>query len=217
MTKAVIFDMDGVISDTQKLHAAVESELLARRGITMTPEEITGKYTGTEDHHMFSEVFSMHGVEEALEVVLAEKWPLIRKRAAEGIEAIDGVTELIQALRGQDYQVGVASSSPLDFIGEVLGQLNLTELFHALTSGEEVEEGKPDPAIFLLAAERLEVAPQYCLVIEDGRPGMEGAKEAGMKCIGLVEDTRGDYPADYLVDSLRYVSPEVIEQLLATA
>ena len=85
----------------------------------------------------------------------------------------------------------------------MLTKLDLKEKFTAIASSYELEKGKPAPDIFLLAARRLNVAPEYCLVVEDGLNGMIAAKAAGMACVGLVRDNTGlDYPADLLVKDL---------------
>ena len=87
-------------------------------------------------------------------------------------------------------------------------------MFDSVVSAREVERGKPDPAIFLLAAERLETVPEQCVVIEDGRSGMIGAQAANMKAIGLVTDASDTYPADLIVTSLQQVSVQTINDLI---
>ena len=84
--------------------------------------------------------------------------------------------------------LGIASSAPINFIETVLSKLGLKEKFEVITSAEEVKYGKPNPEIFLLAAKKLNVNPQECVVIEDAEGGMTGAKKANMKCIGLVKE-----------------------------
>jgi HAD superfamily hydrolase (TIGR01509 family) len=112
-------------------------------------------------------------------------------------------------------KLAVASSSNKAFIEHVLKQLNMTEYFQAIASSEEVPRGKPDPAIFLLAASRLGIDPSECVVIEDGVSGMIGAKRAGMGCIGLVLEAETDtqkFPADVVVRSHDEITKQLLTQ-----
>ncbi len=99
------------------------------------------------------------------------------------------------------------------FINEVVKELDLKKHFDVLVSAQEVENGKPAPDIFLLAASRLGVLPEEAIVIEDGKSGMIGAAAAKMKSIGLVADVTGDYPATLLVSSLEHISVDTIHEL----
>lgn len=214
MIRAVIFDMDGVLSDTQNLAAEVESAVLQTYGVEMAPEEITRKYAGVLDAEFFQEVFATHKVDSDVSEAAENKWEEMRQRTKDGVPAISGAIELVELLSKHGLKLAVASSSPPAFIKYVLSSLGIQEKFVAVTSSEEVRHGKPSPDVFLLAAERLGIPPQECVVIEDGINGMMGAKKAGMKCIGLVEGKTGEYPADVLVTSLNEITTELIKSLL---
>jgi HAD superfamily hydrolase (TIGR01549 family) len=105
-------------------------------------------------------------------------------------------------LKENGFPLAIASASIKSFINLVVKELGLENIFDVLVSSTEVAKGKPAPDIFLLAAKKLGADPENCIVIEDGIKGMEAAKNAGMKCIGLVADKNGAYPADILVNSL---------------
>lgn len=212
--KAVIFDMDGVVSDTQKFHAEVESLLLKEFGIHMEPDEITRIYSGVADEKMFAELFEKHNVKVAsVADVVFRKWDLMRQVASGRITPIPHAVELIQQLKKEGFKLAIASASTKAFINEVMEALNIREYFDTIVSAQEVQHGKPAPDIFLLAAKRLGVQPEESVVIEDGRSGMIGATAANMKSIGLVTDIMADYPATKLVSSLQDVNIDIIHQL----
>lgn len=203
---AVIFDMDGVISDTQDLHSEVESELLARWGVHISPAEITRRFAGVADRDFFPAVFGRTLAEEEIVRVVAEKWERMAERAPGRIVPMEGAIDLIGLLARRRIPMAVASSSPHPFIEQVLRELGVIDSFAAIASGEEVARGKPAPDVFLLAAERLGADPRRCTVIEDAVAGMTAARAAGMRCIALVpHPPRAPLPADAVVRSLREV------------
>ncbi len=202
---ACIFDMDGVISDTQKIYSSVESELLREYGIHMPPAEITRRFSGVSGRDMWPEIF--HEARKACpppQELSNRVWQRMLDRPLEEITEISGASRLISMLRERDVPLAVASGSRLVFIERVLTTLVLKEHFMAIASSQEVVYGKPAPDVFLLAAARLGVPPSSCVVIEDGINGMHAARSAGMYCIGLVADDGGgkEYPADSIVRSL---------------
>lgn len=215
MKEAIIFDMDGVISDTQIFHAAAESLVLKKYGIDLEPDRITDLYAGVSDDEMFADIFINNNMPELLPAeAVVQKWQNMQKLATGKIRPIPHAARLIKELHESGLLLAVASSSPMDFIEEVLEELSLRQYFHALASAEEVAQSKPAPDVFLLAAQRLGVSPEQAVVIEDGRSGMESARRAGMYCIGLVSDvTDRSYPADTLVNSLADVQVNHIKAL----
>lgn len=217
MLEAVVFDMDGIIADTQRYHSQAESILLSTLGINLSPEEITLRFAGVDDRAQFKELFQLYKINLTVEEAVLEKWRLMSSQVeADGIIPIRGAVELVNLFHQESYPLAVASGSPLHFIGQVLSSLQIREKFNFLNSGEEVENGKPDPAVFILAAHRLNVDPRNCLVIEDGLSGMIAARSAGMKCIGLVPSelqSSREYPVDMLVVSLEEVTLEKITPL----
>ena len=213
MINAVIFDMDGVISDTQKLHAKVESTILAGFGIHLSPEEITMRYAGVRTREFLSDLLNAQEKPYDIEALLEEKWSIMEKLAGEEVEEIPGSVALINDLRERGVPLAVASASNLAYVRTVLQKLGVFEKFQAVVTGDMVQKGKPDPESFLLAAEKLGVAPSECLVIEDGISGMEAARRASMHCIGLVENLDKDYPTKNLVTSMKDISFSYIQTL----
>jgi len=209
MIRAVIFDMDGVVSDTQGLHTAVEESLLRKHGIRMSAQEITEKYASVPDKEFFGKLFKEHKVSVNPDSVIKEKYRIMSASKSR-IVPIAGVKELIQELKKQKFMLAIASASPLEFIEFVISELGLKGIFDSITSSNEVSRGKPEPDVFLLAAKKLGCKPEECVVIEDTSRGMTAAKRAGMKCIGFAWDHEKEYPADILVKDLREITVEMI-------
>lgn len=208
--KAVIFDMDGVISDTQNMHAAVEEKMLNERGINISADEITKRFAGVSGKEMFSAIFSKYGKEADIDELVQEKRERVFEAAKGNIKEIPGTREFIEFLFKRNIPLAVASASRHKFIDLVLSELGLKDRFKTVVSSEDVKKGKPAPDIFLLAAEKMGVDPKKCIVVEDGVSGMIAARSAGMKCIGLVrEDAFMGYPADLIVRDLRDVPSKI--------
>jgi len=212
MVEAVIFDMDGVISDTQKLHAEVESEILKRYEIILSPEEITHRYAGVKTEEFLKELLINQTKRYDLKELLEEKWKKMGEYASLSVTPIDGSLTLIKNLYYQ-YNLALASASNFNYVDSVLNTLKIKNYFSAIVTGDMVKNGKPDPESFLLAAEKINAKQKNCLVIEDGRSGMEAARRANMYCIGLVPDTSKDYPTKNLVTHLSQITPEFIVRL----
>ena len=205
--KAMIFDMDGVISDTQGIHAKTESELLKSYGIAMHADEITRRYAGVGDEEMFREIFRRAQKEiPEIKRLVEKKWRIMDELVRGNVKEIPGTREFIERLENLGLPLAVGSASRLAFMELVLAELGLRHRFCVIASAEEVEKGKPEPDLFLLVANRLSVEPENCVVIEDAVSGMIAAKRAKMQCIGLVRDqNEQNYPADLIVTDLRNV------------
>lgn len=218
MIRAVLFDMDGVISDTQVLHTSVDIAVLKHYGITLTEDKINNEFAGTPDKQTFKKLFRLHGIHADANEAIEKKWKIMMARADDEIVPVPGAQELIYKLKQAGLKLAVASSSPMIFINTVLSKLNIQEQFEVIKSGEEVASGKPHPEIFLATAKELQVQPDECVVIEDSLNGMKAAKNAHMTCIGLIRRKNPsnpdfEYPADILVNSLEELTPEQIRHL----
>jgi HAD superfamily hydrolase (TIGR01509 family) len=212
MIEGIIFDMDGVISDTQKLHSKVESEILSKHGVDLTPAEITAKYSGVRTKEFFDDLLKKEKREYNLDLLMEEKWSQMKKFASESVKAVDGSIKLIDRLSA-DYILTVASASNLSYVKTVLKKLGVINYFSYIVSGDMVKYGKPNPESFLLASLKIRIPPQNCLVIEDGVSGMQAAITGRMKCIGLVADCSQSYPTKNLVTSLSEINQDYLTQI----
>jgi HAD superfamily hydrolase (TIGR01509 family) len=212
----VIFDLDGVISDTQDLHADIESLILGRFGINLSSNEISGRFAGVGDRQMFATLFAdYHITERSVDEVVIEKWRLMSDSIArQNIKPVPFALDLIDLLSRHGFVLSIASGSPRHFIAQVMKSFSIEKYFLCSVSSEEVPHGKPHPDIFLEAAKRMLISPANCVVIEDGISGMQGAISAEMKCIGLVKDSQKLYPAHTVLTSLDQVTLELISSLV---
>jgi HAD superfamily hydrolase (TIGR01509 family) len=183
--QAIIFDMDGVVSDTQKLHSRVERAVLLEYGIDITEKEIVFLYAGTKDNTQFRTEFEKHGVTADFKEAAEKKLAMLEKIAEEEIIAIPGFMEFLDKVHTR-FKLAVASGANTQFVDRVLSALKIRDKFDVFIGGDKVSHGKPNPELFLSAAKKLQVDPENCLVIEDAKNGIKAAKNAGMKCIGIL-------------------------------
>lgn len=216
MIKAVIFDMDGVIAFSSTLQSTAESRILAKLGIKISPKEIVHTYSGLKDTEFFEQILQLHNVQADIPKLRDEKWKIVyTELLPQGIPVVPGVEEFIELLRSNNFKLAVASSAPKKFVLTTLETLQLKEKFSAITTGDEIKHGKPDPTIFLLTAKKLGIVSSDCLVIEDAPAGIKAAKAAGMKSIAIATTAnRKDLEiADKTINSFNEISLEDIKNL----
>ena len=189
---AVIFDMDGVLVDSEPLYMAVERQSFARYGVELSERE-QARFVGTSQQQMWREIKVMYGLEVAIAELIAEhQQQVLRVLRQSPLVAMPGAARLLELLGQWGIGCALASSSPRILVECVLERIGLGRCFQQVICGDEVRLSKPDPQIFLLAAARLGVAPHRCLVIEDSYHGVTAAKAAGMHCIGLLNPNSGE-------------------------
>jgi HAD superfamily hydrolase (TIGR01509 family) len=216
--KGVLFDLDGVISDTQDLHAEVESEYLREFNIHIQPDALSARFAGFGDKQMFKTLFAEHGMKHPIEEISQQKWKRMTAKIEEqGIKPVPYVLDLIKSLHENDFVLAIASGSPVLFIEQVMEALSLQKYFAAYVSVEEVAYGKPAPDVFLEAAKRANIDINQCIIIEDGISGMQAAATAGIPCLGLIKDESRKYPTDWLVTSFKEVSTEKLGRWIEKA
>ncbi|WP_435921385.1 HAD family hydrolase [Paenibacillus sp. DYY-L-2] len=205
MMQAFIFDMDGVIIDSEPIHFEVDLMTLDDLGVKLGQKDLE-PYVGMTNPEMWALIREKHNlshsVEEIIDYQLTKKLDYLNRLE---IEPIDGIRQLIKQLHRAGIPAGVASSSPRVFIESVLKKFNLFEEFCCITSGEEMAKGKPAPDIYLEAARLMNVRPENCVVLEDSRNGVVAAKSAGMRCIGFINPNSGNQDlslADFVVSSI---------------
>jgi len=207
--KAVIFDMDGVIIDSEPLHALADNQILNDSGIT-TPEGYFDRFAGWTNQSMWEEIMKDYELPLSLERISELQLPLKINLLQEGdYKPIKGIIELMEEIKDLGLPMAIASSSPVQFIEAVLEKLSLRKYVKYWLSGEEVINSKPAPDIFLRVAEVLMVDPAECLVIEDSSSGVTAAKRAGMLCIGYQNINSGNQDlsaADLIVDNIQKIN-----------
>ena len=213
---AVIFDMDGIIVDSEPLQVESFNETLRAYGVHISKEEFK-KFVGRTQKDIYAEIVAQNNIPESVEDLIARKKVEYFKLVDSKLEPMFGVIELVEWLKGQHIKIAVASSSPLEDILTVLARIKLDRHFDEIVSAFDLPHGKPDPAVFLIAAHRLGKEPENCIVLEDTSIGVTAAKRAGMRCIAIPNYfTKGqDFSqADYLLEGMQDAKV-VLEKILS--
>ncbi|SFC99911.1 HAD family hydrolase [Clostridium uliginosum] len=191
-TKAVIFDMDGVLADTEPIYFQIERDLFSHFKVTISKEEHES-FVGTSLENMWDKIIKDHSLKECRDKIIDYNKNYVTKYIENLLELspTKNVKEFLKDLKEKDIKIGLASSSSKNLINIILNRLDIKDFFEVIVSGEDVKQSKPNPDIFLKTAELLNVAPNECVVIEDSSNGVNAAKEAGMKCIGFLNPNSG--------------------------
>ncbi len=208
---AVIFDVDGVLSDTNGIHAAARQHVLSEVGVRYDPSPA---YNGMKDDVFFGLVLSRAGKKAVLQDLISKKNDFLFERIRTETQAMPAAVDCVHRLRAH-FPLGVASSSERSVVHAILEKIGVHTVLQTRVTSEDVAEGKPSPDPYLRAAEKMGLAPKDCIAIEDSRNGLLSAKRAGMKVIAVPD--RG-YPqnlagADAHVADLSEVTPELILRL----
>jgi len=204
--KTILWDMDGVIADSNSFHFVAWQETFAKRGIKFTKEYFATLF-GTRNDFIIHSVMGGALPEEDVKIIIQEKEENFRRKATGHIKPFPGAVRLLNIIKKGNFKLGLVSSAPKENIDLVLSELNLEGIFDCIVFGREVPKSKPNPQLYLLAAEKLKVAPKDCLAIEDSPLGVKAAKTAGMKCLAITNTHPWQKlkEADKVVDSLESV------------
>lgn len=212
--QAVVFDLDGVLWDGEPLYHEAFNVVLRPFGCVVTAEDYVS-IIGSSTEAAWQWVLDHCGIEEPLEGFLRSYDETVLKMLERPIEPLPGVRDVLERLRAADVPLGLASASYRQWVDATLAGLALRELFEATASASEVAHAKPAPDLYLLAAERLGVAPSRCLAVEDTLTGIQAAKAAGMHAVQVrasstalpplstadaVIDAYADFPYHLLID-----------------
>lgn len=213
-SRAVIFDMDGIIIDSEPLWRKAEMNVFGKYGCVLTEDMCRStmglKLTQVVEHWQRKFGYSDEVRQSLFVEIHAE---VIRLVSEEG-KAFDGLVELLQHLKHKGYKIALASGSSYEIIYAVLAKLGIKEFFQVIRSGDDEVYGKPHPEIFINTAKLLEVDPADCWVIEDSGNGVIAARAARMKVIAMPEHGGENNPvfgiAEKVVASLKEVQSLVI-------
>lgn len=208
--RGILFDMDGVVLDTEKLYARFWAEAAHALGYPMTYEQALGmRSLNNEAGQAKLESYFGPGVSRAL--MRDKRVELMDAYVAEyGVEAKPGIHELLDTLKGQGIRCAIATSSPKERALQYLSNLGLAEKFDCICSGHDVAHGKPAPDIYLHAAACIGVAPENCLAIEDSPAGILSAYRAGCMPV-LVPDLDG---SDEEMRKILFAEADTLPELL---
>lgn len=207
MLKALIFDMDGVLIDSEPLHKQIEQDILKELGVNLPLDEhFKFASMGKEMWNIVEKRFGFNRKTTADELHKDKAERYLKALTSKPILPIEGLKELLSYARDKGIVLAVASSSSVYNIKLVLKAIDLEQFFALIVSGEQVPRNKPFPDIYLKTAELLKLKPNQCAVVEDSANGVKSAKDAGMFCIGFRNLSSGNQdisPADVIIDSLR--------------
>lgn len=225
MLRAVIFDFNGIIVDDEPIHFELLHQVLKEEGITLTQDDYYARYLGFDDRGAFTAAYREHrqplGADKLGELI-TRKAEYYKEAIKHRMRVFPGVRTIIPDL-AKHLPLAVASGALRNEIETILSGLGLLDQFRSVVSAEDVTRGKPEPEIFLKALAQLNsmsnsdsvIDPGDCLVIEDSKEGLRGARRAGMKCLAVTNS----HPADLLneahcvVDSLERVTLRNLQAL----
>jgi HAD superfamily hydrolase (TIGR01509 family) len=212
---AVIFDLDGLLADTEPLWSESSCIFLRRRGLVYDPS-LKPLFMGRHPMEVMTRMITHYGLTGEPGPMLEERLQIQRSLYERGISPMPGARELVLALAERGIPMAVASGSPTEIIRLVLKTLDLLGALSTWVGSDQVQRGKPAPDLFLLAAARLGAEPSRCVVLEDSTAGVEAAVAAGMRCVAVpspetpLSTVAG---ADLVVQSLSELSPEILTRV----
>lgn len=209
--EGVIWDVDGVILDSEQVHAETESEVAGRFGIKITPSDVIKLYSGVHINQELEDMARRANKPLPLKQALEIRREILARHIEQGVPLIPGVDEVLHSLSGQ-YKQGLVTQSEKSFVEAALEHAGILNLFGARIYGEDIEKPKPNPRPFLQAARILNVSPEMTAVIEDSESGFKAAKAAGMLLIArkAYHNQDKDFSlADYIIEDLREI-PKIL-------
>jgi beta-phosphoglucomutase len=215
--KAIVFDFDGVLADSEPLHLRAYQEVLSALGVTLTRDEYYAHYLGYDDEGVFKTVAAAHGFEldaRRVDALIAEKGRVFDAIIESGDLLYPGAVSCVERMAAA-FPLGIASGALRHEIEAILHGGRLNHHFRFIVASGDTPESKPAADPYRRAAQLHAVAPSECLAIEDSRWGIESAKAAGLSCVAITNTYPRDQlaMADRVIDSLDELTPAFVEGL----
>ncbi|MGL1890716.1 MAG: HAD-IA family hydrolase [Spirochaetaceae bacterium] len=214
LVKAVLFDMDGVLVDSEKFICQAAISMFKELGLTVKEEDFL-PFVGAGENSYLGGVANKYDLDFDLTKGKKRTYDIYLEMIKGKLNCLPGVEEFIKECRKRDIKIAVATSADYVKMNANLEEIGLpAQTFDAVVNGLQVERKKPYPDIYKLAASLIDVDPKNCLVVEDAINGIEAAKAAGAKCLALTTSFPRDLlqQADWIIPDLSYVN-EVIEEM----
>lgn len=217
-TAALIFDMDGTMVDSMPFHAKSWVEFCSRHGIAIEVEDLLARTTGRNGHECMRELFAREIAHEESLRLIHEKESIYRELFAPVFAEVAGFRAFAGRALARGLKLGVGTAGDRHNIAFAFANLAMETAPHAVVGGDEGLPGKPEPAIFLEVARRLDVAPAECIVFEDAPFGIEAARRAGMRAVAVCTGhTPGQLAGPHVVAQVRdyhqLMNPDFLESL----
>ena len=190
MIKAVIFDLDGLLIDSEIVSYKIYKEILNQFGHSFSIEEYAQNFSGKTEVKNVTNLIDTYNLPWTVEVGLDNVLKVEDKFINEGIDLKTGVKKLLTYLKDKNLKIAIASSSTRDRALTILRQHNIVEYFDEFVFGNEIEKGKPNPDIFLKACDKISVNPEECLVLEDSESGIQAAYSANIPVMRLKKENQ---------------------------
>jgi beta-phosphoglucomutase family hydrolase len=214
--RAVLWDVDGTLVDSAEYHFLTWREALARENFELTRARFDASF-GQRNETILRAYFGADFPAQEIARIANAKETLYREHVhTRGIEPLPGVRRWLKRLRAEGWRQAVASSAPRENLDAIMAALKIADYFDALVSAEEVQRGKPHPDVFLAAARKLGVVPARCVVVEDAPAGIEGARRAGCRTVGVLS-THATLEADIVVKTLAELRADAFARLVPAA
>ncbi len=212
-SRAVLWDMDGTLINSEELHWISWRTTMANEGIAITREQFLASF-GQRNDSILPRWLGAAATSERIERISKAKEELYRDLVrTKGMSPEPGVARWLHQLHKEGWLQAIASAAPRANIDVVLDALSAGQIFQGIVSADDVHRGKPDPEVYLIAAARVGASPDRCIVVEDAAAGVEGARRAGMRSIGISHNGK-HLPADVVVTSLELLDSDAFERLL---
>ena len=213
--RAVLWDLDGTLIDSAELHWISWRDTMAQEGVVITRDQFLASF-GRRNDAVVPEWLGAAAAPERVARIAGAKETLYRDLVRrKGMPAMPGVAGWLRRLGEQGWLQAIATSSPRENIDVVLDALGAGHYFRGIVSAEDVHRGKPDPEVYLAAASRVGAPPARCIVVEDAAAGIEGARRACMRSVG-VERNGTNLAADVVVKSLELLEADAFDRLLGS-
>jgi len=208
---AVIFDMDGVIVDTNPYHKISLRQFCEKYGYHLNEEDLIHKIYGRTNNEWIRTIFGPLPKERILELG-EEKEAMFRAIYKDAINPLSGLINFLQGLEEKRIPKAIGTSAPRSNVDFILEHTRLTKYFTTILDQSDVEHGKPDPEIYLKVAKRLGFSPQQCVVFEDSLSGVESAQRAGARVVGVTTTHSAEELAhtNLVIPDFRGLTPEVL-------
>jgi beta-phosphoglucomutase len=206
-TKAVIWDLDGTLINSVDHHWEAWREVMAEENITLTFEDFVADFGKRNDEILRGRIDAGMSDQEVARIALAKEEKYRHFIRTKGLILLAGAREWLEYLKSYGWRQALGTSAPRGNIDAVFDVLAIKQFFDAVMSSEQVTSGKPAPDVFLAAAAAMQVAPEHCIVVEDAPAGIEAARRAGMKSLGVLT-THGELQADWVFRSLDELPPD---------